>query len=210
MSLDPYPLQANTLLDAVNICLRAAGSANVLALDTDSLTPDSETALKTVHDTSIQCQSDGWQWNTEKGLVLGCHPQDGTAASGVVQLPANLLKLMPTFKQSTGQQLTQRGQFLYDPWASTFNIGESVTARLVVALDYEDLPQAARQYIALHAARVFVAGKLNNQITTAEEDSEEMQCWLALLEAEDEADDLTWPEKNGYLGARARHRRETT
>ena len=96
-------------------------------------------------------------------------PQDGSAAAGVVQLPNNIIKLLPTFRNSTGQQLTQRGKFLYDPWKSTYNIGETVVARLVVALDFEDLPQAARQYIAHRAARVFTANKLNNQIASAEQ-----------------------------------------
>lgn len=208
-SVDPYPLSANTLMDAVNICLRAIGSGNVLSLDTASMTPDAENALITIHTVSVEVQTPGWQWNTEKALKLDPHPQDGSPAAGVVQLPDNVLKLMPTFRESTGRQLTMRGKYLYDPWQSTANIGETVTARLVVMLDYEDLPAAARTYIAHRAARIFAANKLNSQITTAEQDSEESQAWLLMLEAEDEADDLTWDEKNVQMGARMRHRRRT-
>lgn len=206
-SLDPYPLIPHTLLDAVNICLRAIGSSAVLALDTDSLTADSEMALKTVHDTSIQVQQQGWQWNTEKALSIDPWPDDGSAAAGVIILPLNVLKVEYTFRDSTGQQLVQRGNKLYDPWSSTYKIGETVTCRLIVALDFEELPQAVRQYITAKASRVFAAARKNNLITNQEVSAEESQALVSLLEAEDQNDDLTWEEKNIYLARQHRHRR---
>lgn len=207
-SLDPYPLVAYTLLDAVNLCLRAMGSGAVQALDSTSLTPDSETALKTVHDVSINLQQEGWQWNTEKAMVLDPWPQDGSAAAGTIRLPDNLLKVV-AIKHPEGTNLVQRGRYLYDPFKSTSNIGVSVTVRIVVALDYEDQPQAARHYIAVRAARVLGQSKLNNVISNKFNEQEEIVALVRLYEAEDQDDDLTWMEKNQTLGSHARRRRRT-
>lgn len=201
-SLDPYLLQAFTLLDAVNLCLRTIGSANVLALDDASLTPDSEAALKTVHDVSIITQSEGWMWNTEMNLVLP------VASDGTVTLPANTLKVNSVSRR-TGLNLVQRGNRIYDPYQSTFAIGCPVHAKLVVALDYEDVPQAARCYIAMTAARTFASGRMNNQITNQFTELQYEQATARLYEAEDEDNNGSWDEMNLYLLRRHRGRRFT-
>lgn len=206
-SLDPYPLQAWTLLDAVNVCLRTIGTGAILMLDTANLNADGEDALKTVHDVSINLQQQGWAWNTEHGMVLSPHAQDSTPASGTVSLPFNTLRVI-SLNAQTGRNYIQRGLMLYDPYASTYNIGAAVTAELVVALDYEQMPQAGRAVVAMQAARIFAAGKLVNRLVDPFTQEEYDEALFRLYEAEDLSDDLTWTEKNMYL--LRRHNRRFT
>ncbi len=185
----------------MNVCLNNIGSASRSSLDDIDTSADAEDALKTVHNWLIQVQQTGWQWNREIGLELDPDPTDGT-----VVLPANTLKV-DTIYRDAGLNLVQRGNYLYNPNKSTYNIGKTVTVDLVVALPYEALPQAVRNYVAVKAARGFAQNKLNNGTTNQFTAEDELKAWVSVLEAEDDSDDLTLYEKNPHLLRQHAHRR---
>lgn len=208
-SFDPYPLQPMTLLDAVNLCLRAIGNKGVLALDSESMTPDAELALKSIHDWSIQLQSKGWTFNTERAVTLNPFPHDHPTDAGKIAIPANCLKC-DTIGYDRDFKVVIRGRFLYYPEASTFDIGQFRTellVRMVVALDYEDLPQAARNYIAAQASLTFGTGRIANAQLSEFLRQQAIQALLDLQEDEDLQDDETLYDKNPHLYRMHRRRR---
>lgn len=205
-SNDPYPLQPLTLLDAVNAVLRNIGAGSVQTLDTITLNSDGEDALKAVHDWSIQVQQAGWQWNTEEGLSLDPAPLTDPSIPGYIQLPANTLKV-DTVGSSAGLDLVQRGLFLYNKVTHSFSIGVSVYVDIVLALDFEQLPQAARNYITVKAGRQFASQKINSPTTNQWTNEDAIEAYVALLQAEDESDDRTLYDTNRRLFSRHAHRR---
>lgn len=199
-SQDPYLLQPITLLDAVNVVLANIGSGAVLTLDAINLNSDAEDALKQVHNWSMQVQQDGWWFNTEKAWQLDPAPPDATLPGRIV-LPSGTLKV-DTVSSSAGVNLVQRGNYLYDPVKHTYVIGQSVYVDVVLALDFEELPQAARNYITIKAARQFAQFKMNNGATNQFTRENEGEAYVKLTEGQDEADDNTLIDTNARLARR--------
>lgn len=197
-SFNPYTLQALTLLDAVNIVLANIGRGAVMSLESINLNSDAEDALKQVHNWNMQVQQAGWWFNTDQALLLD------PDAEGRIMLPQGTLKV-DTVGESATLDLVQRGKLLYDKTNHTTVIGKSVYVDLTVAIDFEELPQAVRFYVALKAARQFAQFKMADGATNQFTRDNESEAYLAVLEASDEADDRTLKDTNGHL-ARRRNR----
>lgn len=200
-SQDPYTIQPFTLLDAVNIVIANVGNGAVLTLEAVDLNSDAEDALKQVHNWSIQVQGAGWWFNTEVALLIDPVPSDDPDNPGALMLPLGTLKV-DTVYSSAGKDLVWRGRRLYDQVNHTYNIGESVYVDLVIGLDFEDLPQQARNYITIKAARQYAQFKLNNGQTNQFTRENEGEAYLSLLEAQDEADDKTLLDTNARIARR--------
>lgn len=136
-----------TELEAVNECLENIGQAPVSTIAGD-LGVDAQIALNFVRKTNRQLQSQGWYWNTEDAYVLTPN------GDGDILLPANTLSVNPAGNDYL-RNLVQRGSRLYDKDNFTFTFTKSVQVNLTLGLDFTDLPETARRYIALRAARQF-------------------------------------------------------
>lgn len=136
-----------TELEAVNECLENIGQAPVSTIAGD-LGVDTQIALNFVRKTNRQLQSQGWYWNTEDAYVLTPN------GDGDILLPANTLSVNPAGNDYL-RNLVQRGSRLYDKDNFTFTFTKSVQVNLTLGLDFTDLPETARHYIALRAARQF-------------------------------------------------------
>jgi len=155
----------NPKLEAVNIMLSVIGEAPVNSL-TSGLA-DAEAAEKILNRINREVQTEGWHFNTRRKYAL-----TPDAISNKVTLPSNTLKVTPV-DVSRDYPLTQRGLKLYDYEKHTYEIGANYTevkVDLVEELDYNDddnqensLPEYARRYIAVRAARVFVSRYLGAQ-----------------------------------------------
>ena len=144
MTSETEPL---TKLDAVNLMLIAVNKQMATSLDTPLYSIDRDQAVKALIDTSREVQSDGWWFNEEFDVELAYSP-----STGHVSIPLNTASLR-LVGISRYKRLVQRGTKLYDRVNHTFNIGEAVHADIVFVLDFEDLPQAAKWYITVKAAR---------------------------------------------------------
>jgi hypothetical protein len=98
---------------------------------------------------SRQVQTKGWHFNTEKDFELS--PE---AFSKEITIPTNALRV-DTSGNSRETDVVQRGNRLYNRTTHTFQFAESLKCEIVVLLPFEDLPQAARHYVTIKAARVF-------------------------------------------------------
>ncbi len=155
----------NPKLEAVNIMLSMVGEAPVNSLK--SGLADAEAAEKILDRINREVQTEGWHFNTRRK-----YPLTPDSESKKVTLPSNTLKVTMV-DSSLDYPLTQRGLRLYDYEKHTYEIGETYTevkVDIVEELDYNDdnnqengLPEYARRYIALRAARVFVSRYLGAQ-----------------------------------------------
>lgn len=137
-----------TLLDAVNICIMTSGEQPVNSLDESRA--DVQIAKKIIEDTSLDIQANGWRFNEEYDVPLT------TNASNEIALPNNTIRVEVTSGPSD-TTVVIRGAKLYDTKnrAYTFKAGTQFKATVTYALDFAELPQAARKYIAAKAARIF-------------------------------------------------------
>jgi len=168
-------------LEAVNAMLVTIGETPVNTIE-DTTVADAQIALDTLRRVSREVQKKGWTFNTEKNYPLP--PTSPTP--GEIKLPNNVLRVDAVIPQ---KDVVQRGFRLYDRENHTYLFDETLQAEMVVALLFDELPEAARQYIYLRSARVFQDLMLGSQTIHGFTQLEEQQAWAGLLEAEADVGD---------------------
>lgn len=134
-----------TELDAVNVLLMSIGQAPVNTLEVPGV-KDVSFARLTLHNTSRQVQTRGWWFNRDLEVTLA------RDVSNEVPLAANILEVSGSY---VGDQFVSRGGKLYDRVNQTFVFETAPVVNQTVFLAFEDLPQAARNYITHRAGRIF-------------------------------------------------------
>lgn len=162
MSDVPLP---TTLLDAVNGLLQSIGESKVLEL-TEEL-EEVVVARDTIREVILDVLTWGWTFNTEDSLL---ELEQGT---GYILVPANTLSVDPL---DAYLKVTQRGRALYDLANNTFVFNSPLKCRLVLSMDFECLPQHARQYIYARAGRRFTERFLGADTYTRFSQVYEQEC----------------------------------
>ena len=135
-----------TKLEAINIMLSTIGESPVNSLNSGLV--DAEMAETMLANISKSVQGEGWHFNREEAFPVSPN------VSGEVIIPSNTLRADASLAANS-KDLIQRGTRMYDKKNHTYNIGETVKLDLIIELDFTELPEVARRYIAIKAARVF-------------------------------------------------------
>lgn len=134
-------------LEAVNLMLATIGESPVSSLAT---TGDLNIAIATqfLYDTSREVQTVGYHFNTEEEYPLALN------IDFEIPVPPNSLSLDVSPVDSSFDIVT-RGTRLYDRKNHTYFFKKSIRVDITFFLPWTDLPQPARQLIAIQAARRF-------------------------------------------------------
>jgi len=167
-------------LEAVNILLRGIGERPVVTLDGLSNVTKASLARETLHRVSRQLQITGWSFNSETGFPLT--PDSSTMN---IQLPVNTLKCDPVDQT---QDYANRGARLYDRTNHTYTFSSTVLVNIVFFLTWDELPEHARNYITVKAARIFQKETVGatDQNTLMERD--EQRAWVDFVNTESDLD----------------------
>lgn len=144
MAFDYSPL---TELEAINVMLGVIGETPVNTINIGLV--NVAIAYQTLYNESRQIQARGFNFNTDSKYPI--YP----STAGKLILPPNTLKADITDDYAYRYDITIRGQTVYDKTNHTTVFTEMVTFDLVTFLDFTELPQAARDYITIRAARKF-------------------------------------------------------
>ena len=161
-----------TELDAVNAILTNLGEPPVNSL-TGEIPLDASQALAALNEVSREVQKRGWYFNTEDHIVA-------PDVSGYLNLPLNCLQAK-TIDEDKCTPVVQRNTRLYNmtPFKHGFVFDKSLKCQLVLGLSYTDLPQTAKSYVFLRAARVFQVRQLGDQMNSQDDTTDEK---MALVE----------------------------
>jgi len=140
---------ATTELESINIMLAAIGEAPVNSL-TGTVPVDVRLAQSTLTETNKEVQSEGWSFNTEIDVTL---VRD---ASKQVALSTDVLRIDPNIHQHTDIDAIQRGLKLYDRLNNKYEFEEDLICTVVYFRTFAEIPEPARRYITIKAARIFV------------------------------------------------------
>lgn len=135
-------------LDAVNIMLGTIGESPISSLDAATGVVDAVTARQILKEVSIQVQEEGWHFNVDKNFTLT------PSTTGEIFVPANVIEV-DTMGNDWQMDVAIRGNRLYDRINHTYTFSKPLAVEMVLLLEFEELPQAARHYITVRAARVF-------------------------------------------------------
>ena len=174
-------ISPTTELEAVNACLMNIGESPVSSI-TGTISVDAATALALVRNTTREIQTHGFYWNTEVNYTITPN------AEKKLQLPANTLQVDTTGEHVT-DDLVARGQYLYDRVNHTYEFDDSVEVELVVALNFEEMPEAARRYVTVRSSRIYqervMATPTLSSFNTADEDFARAQLLAENISVED-------------------------
>lgn len=173
-------LTPTTRLEAVNAILANIGQAPVSTLEVSGF-EDVASAKTTLERVSRSVQKKGWHFNTEDDYTLARN------ADSKIPVPPNALQCDPMSTESI--DAVHRGGFLYDRENHTYIFSDSVDCRIVFYLDFEELPEAAREYITIAAARLFQKNRMASDTLDSFTQEDEDKAWADLLEYEVEHGD---------------------
>lgn len=150
-------LNATTKLEAVNTMLFTIGESPTNSLSGKKAV-DVVTAERILDTVSREVQGDGWAFNTEKKFPLKRVAFDPKE----IPVPPNALHCDPTDKSLN---IVVRGSRLYDNDAHSFVFPnrDMIECDIIWLLPFDQLPEAARQYITVKAARRFQAGAVGSE-----------------------------------------------
>lgn len=177
---DTTYLAPTTELAAVNAMLRSIGEAPIASL-TGIGVIDAEIALTNLRSVSREVQVKGWDFNTEEALELIVN------GSGNIPVPSNTLSVDPTDET---KKLVLRGSRLYDRVNHTYTFTAPVEVDLILMLPFEELPEAARQYIYVRAARQFQDSTVGDSALHRYHEADEMRALATFMQVAGETEDL--------------------
>ena len=170
-------LPSMTELDAVNEMLVSIGQAPVNTLSVSGIR-DVNIAKSELTKVSRQVQLQGWHWNTDEAHSL--NPD----IDGHIVAPVGFLKFEPNDGRAIVLRRGSKGMQLYDKDQGSFVFPSKVTARVVWGFPFDDLPEAARVYIAISAARKFQARVIGSRELDGCNAEDEQRAWATLIRDE--------------------------
>lgn len=138
-----------TELEAINIMLSTIGESPVNSLGEVPGVVDAVVAKSVLKEVSMAVQEEGWHFNIEKKFVL-----TPDFVNKEITVPGNCIQCDAS-GQDSEMDVCVRGTRLYDRGNHTYTFDKPVTVDMVLVLPFEELPQAARHYITIRAARVY-------------------------------------------------------
>ena len=177
-------LAPTSKLDAVNSILLGIGEAPVNTLG--SGLQEAEIAEVTLNNINREVQTLGWHFNTEVRYSLGKN------SDGIINLPSNCLKVdVTSVLRDYDTDVVERSRKLYDRVKNSFIFTEDIETDIVIFLDFEAIPETARRYITLSAARKYQENILGSTTLSKLQADDEDLALIALKEAESEIGDYT-------------------
>jgi hypothetical protein len=144
-----------TELQAVNLMLEGIGEAPVSDLS-DAGLGDVAIAKDVLGTTSREVQTKGYHWNTDYEYQLARDADNKIPVTGA------MLEVDPDGPDAFVDAVV-RGGFLWDRKNKTFVFDRSLKCSITWLLEFESLPQAARHYIAVMAARRFAKALMGTE-----------------------------------------------
>lgn len=199
------PPDLTTKLAAVNVLLSTIAESPVNSIDV-SQSVDVATAIGSIDEVDRAFQTKGWHWNREDGMSMA------PDTDGQIVLPANALWIGAAYWQDsvTPVRVAERARKVYNRDDHTFIFTDPIFLDLVVKLEWEEMPEYARQYITIAAAELFQARQQGSSIVERVT-RVDVEAKMALVEQrEDEAEENNSIGGNRYvqtvLGTRVRRR----
>ena len=179
---------ATTELECINIMLAAIGEAPVNSL-TGTVPVDVRIAQSTLIEVNKQVQSEGWSFNTEIDVTL---TRDG---SNNIPLGTDVLRVDAQTHDHPSIDPIQRGLKLYDRKNNTFVFDEDIRCTVVYFRSFDELPEQARSYMTIKAARIFVDRLVSDQSLRTYTQEDEIRARSVLMET-----DLSNADHNMLVG----------
>lgn len=183
-------LTPTTKLQAVNTMLSTIGEQPVSDLSTSGLA-DVALAIQILDEQNRRVQSRGWNFNTDWDWQIALDVNSKAA------IPPDALRI--DFKNASKDYVWRAG-FLYDRDDQTFVLDAAPECDIVRYYEFEDIPESARYYITVKAARIFQKRVLGDDTILAFNDQEELEAKADFEDAHQDSDDSNFLRETTVAG----------
>lgn len=169
--MDETLLGLTTELEAVNAMLASVGESPLVSLEDAFI--DGESAFGLLKQEIRRAQLYEWSFNEETDVILT------PDTDGAIILPINTLRVTPL----ENPEIVLRGRKLYDKTAHSdvFPSTASYTVQMRVALNFEELPEALRQFATIRAGRRFQDNYAADAVQHKFQKEDELAAWATAL-----------------------------
>lgn len=195
-------LEVLTELDAVNDMLLSIGQTPVNTLSVAGIR-DVNLARSFLKSTSRRVQMVGFDFNTDRKYKIT------PDIDGFLKVPNGVLKIdceTPSSSLKRRRHPTA-GWCIWNADDQTWVFTEAVEFKVVWGFVFDDLPDTARSYIAISAARKFQAQTIGSTSLDGYNAEDEQVAWISLLRDERGARDTNLFRANATIAGAASNRR---
>lgn len=185
-----------TKLEAVNTILSVIGEAPINTLSPPGF-PAASMALAVLEEVNRAVQTQGWNFNTETDVELT------PDVNQEILLPDNILDI----DSIEGRNLVERQNKLYDKDENTFLFDDPVKVEWKLLLDFEEIPEAARHYITIRAARVFQNRQVGSEVLNSFTEQDELKAMVGIRRYQTRSLDSNLLTGSEFYSTTARYRR---
>lgn len=178
-------LGKTTKLEAVNTMLGFIGEAPLASLEEATGVGDAPMAEKVLDEISREIQSQGWHFNTEYDVTF---TPDG---SNNIVFSDTVVRVDVSVSRYPNVDVVLKGQKLYNRSDHTYEFDDELKGETVTLLDWDTLPEPARRYINLRAARVLQDRQVGAEGLTQIGIREEMAALASLREFDSNTEDAS-------------------
>lgn len=176
-------LTKTTLLQAINTMLSAVGEPPVNSLTAQRA--DSLIAQTILEEVCREVQTYGWHFNTEDNVVLS--PETGT---NYIYIGDSVARVdMDTAYQN--YDIVVRGNRLFNRKTNSYEFLEEIKVTRVILMDFDEMPEPAKRYVTVRAARIFQDRMVGANTLHAFSAQDEISALARLSEYENETGDNT-------------------
>lgn len=177
------PLTKTTLLQAINTMLSAVGEPPVNALTTQRA--DSLIAQTILEEVCREVLTYGWHFNSEDKIVLS--PESGT---NYIYVSDSVVRIDMDVAYQT-YDVVIRGNRLYNRVTNSYEFFEPITVQRVILMDFDEMPETAKRYVTVRAARIFQDRMVGANTLHAFTAQDEVAALARLTEYESDIGDYT-------------------
>lgn len=185
-------LTKTTKLQAINTMLSVVGEPPVNSLT--SQRADSFIAQSILDEVSREVLTYGWQFNTEDNVTLT--PETTT---GYIYIGDSVVRVDMDPRYDDTYDIVVRSNRLYNRKTNSYTFAAPIQVQQVVLMDFDDLPEIAKRYITVRAARIFqdrMVGATSLHAFTA---TDELVALTKLQEYENEVGDYSIFQSNDMI-----------
>lgn len=176
-------LTKTTRLQAINTMLSTVGEPPINSLSAQRA--DSLIAQNILDEISREVLTYGWQFNTDENVEMS--PEETT---GYIYISDKVVRvdMEPIY---SNYDVVLRGNKLYNRKTNSDVFYETIKVIQVYLMEFDEMPEVAKRYITIRAARVFQDRMVGSEKSHTFTLRDEMTALAALTEYENEVGDYT-------------------
>jgi len=141
-------LTKTTKLQAINTMLSTVGEPPVNSLSAQRA--DSLIAQTILDEITREVLTYGWQFNTDENMLMT--PE---TSSGFIYISDSVVRVDTDPSYSSNYDIVIRGNRLYNRVTNSHVFTEQIPTIQVTLLDFDDMPEVAKRYVSIRAARIY-------------------------------------------------------